>query len=106
MRILLFLLGVFCLSALDSSAQIVKTNQRAQNRKALRDARKYPAPYKDSHLAVSKNDLKREGGGRSAEANDDRDNYRFDNSGAARVSEPSTAGLRLRKKKKDEAASN
>lgn len=106
MRILLLFLGLLCCSATAASAQIVKTNQKAQNRRALRDARKYPAPYKDSHLAVGKDDLKREGGGRSAEADDDRDSYKFDNTGAARVSEPSYPVLRLRKKKKDNAASN
>ncbi|QNH62587.1 hypothetical protein [Hymenobacter sediminicola] len=106
MRFLLLLLGLFCFSAADVSAQIVKTNQKVQNRRALRDARKYPAPYKDSHLAVNKDDLKREGGGRSVEAEDDRDSYKFDNTGAARVSEPSYPALRLRKKKKDNAATN
>jgi hypothetical protein len=84
-----------------ASAQIVETNQRTANRRALRDARKYPAPYKDSHLDVEKADLKRGDGGRSAQPNDGRQSYRFDKTGAARVSEPSTVNLRLRNKKKE-----
>jgi hypothetical protein len=66
----------------------------------LRDARKYPAPYKDSHLAVNKAALKRGDGGQKAQPKDGRQKYKFDNTGTARVSEPSTISLRLRKKKK------
>jgi len=101
MRCLLFVLGLWCWSVTTASAQIVETNHRAQNRRALRDARKHPAPYKDSHLAVDKESLKRGEGGRSAERNRERSSYKFDNTGAARVSEPSNVSLRLRKKKKD-----
>lgn len=83
-----------------AAAQTGQVNQRAANRRSLRDARKYPAPYKDSHLDVEKADLKRGDGGRQAQPNDGRQNYQFDNTGAARVSEPSTISLRLRKKEK------
>lgn len=95
---------VFLALALSSRAAVAQTgevNQRAANRRALRDARKYPAPYKDSHLDVEKDDLKQGGGGRQEQPNDGRQSYRFDNTGAARASEPSTINLRLRKKKKE-----
>ena len=100
MRCFLFVLGLWCWSVTEVPAQIVETNHRAQNRRALRDARKHPAPYKDSHLAVGKASLKRGEGGRSAERNKERASYKFDNIGAARVSEPSAESIRLRKKKK------
>ncbi|MBC8085280.1 MAG: hypothetical protein H7Z21_18945 [Hymenobacter sp.] len=89
------------LAGFSAAAQITEPNHRAANRKALRDARKYPAPYKDSHLAVNKAALKRGDGGRQAQPNDGREDYKFDNTGSARVSEPSTLSLRLRKKKKE-----
>lgn len=92
---------VLALSCSAAFAQTTEVNQRAANRRALRDARKYPAPYKDSHLDVEKSDLKQGGGGRQEQPNDGRESYRFDNTGAARVSEPSTVNLRLRKKKKE-----
>jgi hypothetical protein len=92
---------VLALSCSAAFAQTTEVKQRPANRRALRDARKYPAPYKDSHLDVEKSDLKPGGGGRQEQPNDGRDSYRFDNTGAARVSEPSTVNLRLRKKKKE-----
>jgi hypothetical protein len=104
MRYLLLMLGLVGLSATAASAQTQPINRRVENRRALRDARKYPAPYKDSHLAVNKETLKPGEGGRTPEAEDDARAYRFDKTGAARVSEPSPLSLRLRKKKKDAPA--
>ena len=91
---------VLLLAGFNVSAQTTEPNQRVANRRALRDARKYPAPYKDSHLAVDKAALKRGDGGRPAKPNDGRQKYKFDKTGTARVSEPSTISLRLRKKTK------
>ncbi len=91
---------VLSLIGFNASAQITESNHRVANRHALRDARKYPAPYKDSHLAVDKTSLKRGDGGRQAKPNDGRQKYKFDKTGTARVSEPSTVSLRLRKKAK------
>ncbi|MDF7814364.1 hypothetical protein [Hymenobacter sp. YC55] len=90
---------VLLLAGFTASAQTTEPNHRAANRRALRDARKYPAPYKDSHLAVDKAALKRGDGGRAATPNDGRQKYKFDKTGTARVSEPSTISLRLRNKK-------
>jgi hypothetical protein len=91
---------VLLLAGFSVSAQTTEPNQRDANRRALRDARKYPALYKDSHLAVDKAALKRGDGGRAAKPNDGRQKYKFDKTGTARVSEPSTISLRLRKKAK------
>ena len=104
MRYLLLMLGLGLFSATTASAQTQPVNRRAENRRALRDARKYPAPYKESHLAVNKETLTPGEGGRTPESEEDARAYKFDKTGAARVSEPSTLGLRLRKKKKDAPA--
>lgn len=101
MRFLFLLFSLCCVCAANASAQIEPTNQRAANRKALRDARKHPAPYKGSHLAVNKESLKQGAGGRTPATEAEASAYRFDKTGAARVSEPSTVSLRLRKKKKE-----
>lgn len=79
-----------------------KAQQRAESRRALRDAKRFPAEYKESHLTVTKPELKEGNGGRLAvvEPNDARSSYRFDKSGTPRVSEPSHVSLRLRKKNK------
>jgi hypothetical protein len=92
--------------AMQANAQVApssKAQQRAESRRALRDARKYPAEYKDSHLVVSKAELKEGNSGRLAalEPKDNRGSYQFDRSGAPRVSEPSRINLRLRKKDKE-----
>jgi hypothetical protein len=104
MRYMLLLLGLVCLSVSTASAQTQPVNRRAENRRSLRDARKYPAPYKDSHLAVNKETLKPGEGSRPPGSEAQTRAYKFDKTGAARVSEPSTLGLRLRKKKKDAPA--
>ncbi|MCB2406686.1 hypothetical protein [Hymenobacter lucidus] len=74
--------------------------RRAENRRALRDARKFKAEYKDSHLAVSKEALQAGGTGRPQQPKDGRESYKFDNAGSPRVREPAHVGLGLRKKKK------
>ncbi|UOQ72907.1 hypothetical protein [Hymenobacter cellulosilyticus] len=74
--------------------------KRAENRRALRDARKFKAEYKDSHLAVEKTDLKPGAAAKPQQPNDGRESYKFDNAGVPRVSEPAHIGLGLRKKKK------
>ena len=89
--------------ARSAAAQIKETSPaklRAENRRALRDARQYPAEYKDSHLAVSRTDLRRGEGGQAGQPHDGRASYKFDKTGTARVSEPTYPGLRLRKKEK------
>ncbi|HEX8350698.1 MAG TPA: hypothetical protein VF598_12110 [Hymenobacter sp.] len=98
----LLLLGI--LHARPAAAQIKEMNparQRAESRRALRDSQKYPAEYKDSHLAVSRTDLRRGEGGLVGKPNDGRAHYKFDKTGTARVSEPKYRALRLRKKNKD-----
>ena len=95
------------LSALMSTqahAQLESTSpaeQRAANRKALRDARKFDAKYKESHLTVNKEELKDQSGGRLAvnPPTDERASYQFDRTGAPRVSEPSRFNFRLRRKR-------
>lgn len=79
-----------------------KAQQRAESRRALRDAKRFPAEYKESHLTVTKPELKEGNGGRLAvlEPNDARSSYRFDKSGTPRVSESTRLSLRLRKKDK------
>ncbi|TGE27481.1 hypothetical protein [Hymenobacter metallicola] len=87
-------------AALAQTEDMYPARQRAENRKALRDARKVKAEYKDSHLAVSKTALKPGGTGRPQQPKDGRDSYKFDKTGVPRVSEPAHVGLGLRKKKK------
>ncbi|SNR53284.1 hypothetical protein [Hymenobacter mucosus] len=89
----------------DAHAQLEgKTSgkQRRENRRALRDANRYPAEYKESHLAVTKAELKDGNGGRQAVVKpaDGRADYQFDRTGEPRASEPSRANLRLRRKEK------
>jgi hypothetical protein len=89
-----------------AQAQLASTSrgkQRTESRKALRDARRYPAEYKDSHLVVTKPELKEGNGGRLAalEPKDEQKSYKFDRSGTPRVSEPSRVSLRPRKKDKE-----
>lgn len=74
--------------------------QRAANRRALRDARNYPAEYKDSHLVVSKEELRQGSSPVVPQPNDGRDSYKFDHTGAAYVKEPIGLGLRPAGKKK------
>ena len=97
---LLLLLPALLLAA-SASAQTEYTTpaqHRSENRRALRDASKYPAKYKESHLAVTPKALKRGKTGTPL-PRDSRNNYRFDRTGTARVSEPTSPGLRLTRKK-------
>lgn len=79
-----------------------KAQQRAESRRALRDAKRFPAEYKESHLIVTKPELQEGNGGRLAvlEPNDARSSYKFDKTGTPRVSESSRLPLRLRRKDK------
>lgn len=75
--------------------------QRSENRRALRDAKRFQGQYKDSHLRVTKAELESAGWGRQAvtKPKDGRAGYQFDRTGTPRVSEPSRVNFRLRKKK-------
>jgi hypothetical protein len=98
----LLLLGIgFAKPAAAQTKETSPARQRAENRRALRDSQKYPAEYKDSHLAVSRTDLRRGEGGQVGKPNDGRSHYKFDKTGTARVSEPKYPALRLRKKNID-----
>jgi hypothetical protein len=105
MRYLLFCMAVgLSLASTPALAQLESTSpaqQRVANRKALRDAEKFNARYKDSHLTVTKPELKHQGGGKQevVAPPPGQDSYRFDRAGAPRVSEPSRVNLRLRKKR-------
>lgn len=100
-------LSVFLLTgllSLDARAQLESTSkaqQRAANRRALRESAKVKAEYKESHLSVTRAELTPQAGGRQAAAKptDGRSSYQFDRTGTPRVSEPSRVGFRLRKKK-------
>lgn len=106
-RVIVLAFFVFIASYARSATAQIKdispAKQRAANRRSLREARQYPAPtaYKESHLAVSRADLRRGEGGQAGQPHDGRDSYKFDKTGAARVSEPIAPGLRPRKKKKE-----
>jgi hypothetical protein len=102
-----FLVNTLLLLGLASTpawAQLEPTSpaqQRVANRKALRDAEKFNAKYKDSHLTVTKEELKHQGAGKQAvlAPPPGQASYRFNRDGTPRVSEPSRIGLRLRKKR-------
>lgn len=81
-------------------------SQRAASRRALRDARKVQAPYKESHLAVSKKQLRVKAAGRLAVLPPaaGQPDYKFSRDGTPRVSEPTKMHLRLRRKKPNAAA--
>jgi hypothetical protein len=103
MRFLLlfcFGLGLICLPSAvwAQTAPTSPARLRAENRRALREAKKVEAKYKDSHLAVNKDDLKRNQS--RALPRDGRRRLQFDHTGSAKVSEPSRVNLRLGKKKK------
>ncbi|TGE21562.1 hypothetical protein E5K00_14865 [Hymenobacter aquaticus] len=103
MRVIYLAAGLLLAFSTAASAQtddMYPARKRAENRRALRDARKFKAEYKDSHLAVDKTALKPGGTGRPQQPNDGRESYKFDNTGMPRVSEPAHVGLGLRTKKK------
>jgi hypothetical protein len=108
MRYLLISILLLALTATQARAQLEfssPASQRAASRKALRDARKVEARYKDSHLVVSKKELRMQAAGRLAvrPAPADQPNYKFDRDGTPRVSEPSKVHLRLRRQKPNAA---
>ncbi|MBX0291541.1 hypothetical protein K3G63_13910 [Hymenobacter sp. HSC-4F20] len=87
-----------------AQAQLESTTparQRAANRRALREAEQFKGEYKESHLKVTKAELRHGASGRQAafKPTDERASYQFDRTGAPRVNEPSRPGFRLRKKK-------
>lgn len=99
MKLLLLLPALlFAAAASAQTDYTTPARHRAENRRALRDAARYPAKYKDSHLAVSQKSLKRGQAG-TPSSRDGRRHYRFDRTGTARVSEPTTPALRLIRKK-------
>ena len=104
MRVFLLAVLLVGLTAASAAAQTEYSTpaiQRAENRRALRDARKYKADYKDSHLAVSKDKLKQGSSPAGPQPNDGRDSYKFDHTGAAYMREPIHIGLRPGGKKKN-----
>jgi hypothetical protein len=70
--------------------------QRAANRQAQREAEATDAAYKDSHLDLSRRQLKR---GASAPVPGAADEPRFDRDGKPHVTEPKYPSLRLHKLK-------
>jgi hypothetical protein len=74
---------------------------RAENRRALRETKKYRADYKDSHLSVNRDDLRRDQS--RALPHDGRRRFQFDYTGTPKVSEPSRINLRLPKRKKNKS---
>jgi len=99
MKLLLLLPALLFAAAASAQTEYTTPAQhRAENRRALRDAAKYPAKYKESHLTVKPKLLKRGQTGTPL-PRDGRRNYRFDHTGTARVSEPTAPGLRLTRKK-------
>ncbi|NVO31620.1 hypothetical protein [Hymenobacter lapidiphilus] len=99
---------LLALSATGAQAQLESSSpasQRAASRKALRDARKVEARYKESHLAVSKKELRMQAAGRLATLPPPtgQPDYKFSRDGTPRVSEPSKMHLRLRRKKPNAA---
>ena len=69
---------------------------KAANRRALREARKTDAPYKDTHLDVSKDRLKR--GSSEPKAAPRGEEHKYKNGQAPNVKEPGILGLRRKKK--------
>jgi hypothetical protein len=95
----LWLAAVLLLTTTAAHAQIEASSpasQRAANRRALREARRTDAPYKDSHLDVSRHPQRP---GDSAPIKPAMSEPRFDRDGTSHVSEPKRLGLRLRKRK-------
>jgi hypothetical protein len=104
MRHVLLATALLLTAATAASAQTEPSNraiQRSENRRALRDARKFKAAeYKDTHLAVTKSDLRAGSPPEAVEPDRRQDSYKFDHTGAAYVKEPIRLGLRPGGKKK------
>jgi hypothetical protein len=93
---LIHLTFALLLAAPTQTAPTSPAQQRAADRRARREAQATDADYKDSHLAVSRRQLKR---GESAPVPGAADEPRFDRDGKPHVTEPKYPGLRLRKPK-------
>ena len=96
-----WLLLALSLATATAQAQIAPSSpaqQRAANRRALREARRTDSPYKDSHLGVTRQQLKR---GSSAPVQAGTEEPRSDQAGPPSATEPKHPGLRLRKPKED-----
>lgn len=86
------------LLATAAAAQIVPITpgrQRAETRRALRDAQRADAPYKDSHLDVTRRQLRRGAAQRPTRIVGE---PRFGHDGTPHVTEPKFPGLRRRPK--------
>ncbi|WP_046246895.1 hypothetical protein [Hymenobacter terrenus] len=96
---LLLTLGLF-LSSYAAAAQIIhkKPGQvKAANRRALREARRTNSPYKDSHLDVTPDRLKR---GQSTQPQPETNaELHYKNGTAPNVKPPGFLGLRPKKRK-------
>ncbi|AYA37685.1 hypothetical protein D3Y59_11885 [Hymenobacter oligotrophus] len=94
---------LLCGAATAASAQqsVVEPNPKKEARRSLRDARKYPAAedLRQSHLAVTKHDLRPGESGRLRNPKDGSERYKFDNAGTPRVSDQ-RVGLGLSKNKR------
>ena len=96
-----WLLLALLLTTATAQAQIEPSSpaqQRAANRRALREARRTDSPYKDSHLGVTRQQLKR---GSSVPVQAGTEEPRFDGASPLPATEPKHPGLRLRKAKGD-----
>ena len=89
------------LSAPAAQAQIVREKPakiKAANRKALRDAQRTDSPYKDSHLDVTPDRLKR--GASAQPAPEGSEALRYKTGTAPNVKPPGLLGLRHKTKKR------
>jgi hypothetical protein len=94
------LLAVALLTASAAQAQTQPSSparQRAAERRALREARRTPTPYTDSHLGATRRLPRR---GESAPLPVVAGEPKFDRDGTPHVTEPKYPGLRLRKQQK------
>ena len=96
---LLVSFGLLCAGATPAHAQIAHEKPgkvKAANRRALREARRTDAPYKDTHLQVTRDQLKR---GKSEQpAPEGSKDLRF-RDGTPTVKEPGFLGLGRKKQK-------
>jgi hypothetical protein len=82
-----------------AQAQIVREKPgkvKAANRRALREARKTDSPYKDSHLDITRDHLKRGQSNQPQPDNSDEVNYKKGT--APNVKSPGLLGARRKKK--------
>lgn len=91
LRLLLCSLLLLATAAQAQIAPISPAHQRADNRRALREARRTDLPYQDSHLDVTRQQLRR---GSTAPGPRAASEQRFDRHGRPRGSEAGFLGLR------------